>query len=91
MIISIPAMDLDAAPISSPTQKILPVNLFPLASPRILSKSAPEFSEILIILVHEPVFERPAYISTTLELSSYTHVRLLTRSLLYTQTTSSYL
>jgi hypothetical protein len=91
MINSIPAMDLNAALESSSTQRILPVNPVPLASPSILSKSAPEFSEILTILIHEPVFEKQVHIYTTLEHSSLAYIRVLTHSLLYTQTTSSYL
>jgi hypothetical protein len=91
MIISIPAMDIDAAPVSSSTQRILPVNPIPLASPRILSKSAPEYSEILTILIYEPVFEKHVRILTTLEHSSLAYIRIQTHSLLYTQTTSSYL
>ena len=89
MVISIPAMDLHTAPESSPVQRILPVDIIPSTSPRILSKSAPEFSEILIILIHEPVFEKHIHISTTLKHSSLAYLRILTHSLLYTQTTSS--
>jgi len=91
MIISIPATDIDATPASSPTQRILPINPVPSASPRILSKSAPEFSEIFTILIYEPVFEKHVRIFTTLEHSSLAYARILTHSLLYTQTTSSYL
>jgi len=91
MIISIPATDLHAAPQSSSEQRILPMNPVPFASPRILSKSAPEYSEIFILLIHEPVFEKHVRIFTMHEHLSLAYVRILAHSLLYTQTTSSYL
>jgi hypothetical protein len=91
MVISIPAADIDAALETSPTQRILSVNPVPLASPRIHSKSAPEVSETLIILLHETVFEKHVRIFTVLEHSSLAKARILTYLLLYTQTTSSYL
>jgi hypothetical protein len=89
VLISIPALDLTAAPESSPIQRILPVHAIPFASPRILSKSAPEFSDILTILIDEPVFETHGQIHTALEYSSFAYIRILAHSLLYTQTTSS--
>ncbi|RPI07051.1 MAG: hypothetical protein EHM64_00755 [Ignavibacteriae bacterium] len=89
MLISIPALDLNAAPEHTSVQRFLPSNPLPFVSPRILSKTAPEYSEILTILINEPVLEKHEQIFTTIEHSSLEYFRILIHSILYTQTTSS--
>ncbi len=90
-VASIPQVTVVAAPLASHVQRILPPDPIPIASPSHFNRSTAEDAEFSTDVLSEADLEEHLHTYTILEHCCSEHARILTSSLIYTQTTSSYL
>jgi hypothetical protein len=91
VITSIPHVNVDSNSTAFDIQRILPPDPIPCASPGHLIKTIPEFAEYSSMVLNTADLEEHLLTYSTLELCSLEHAFILLSSLIYTQTTSSYL
>ena len=91
ILVSVPHFNFHIDSISSHIHKIVPLDTIPLASPGQLSRQTNETAEFSSDVINLADLEEHLQIFSTLEQRSLFYARTFTSSLIYTQTTSSYL
>ena len=89
IVVSIPIVNIDSISVSSQVQRIISQDRVPATSPRYLTKSTLDYPEFSIIHLNDVSLKKQY--QTYVKYCYSTNTQLLTNSLIYTQTTSSFL